>query len=236
MGYLRMKAVVLGLIALVVGCYSAGIPVVKKIGHGMGAITPPIGAAGGFKSQGVFAGPFIGAPVFAGGAGCGGCNVGTGEEGICQPRSGFNSSAYGTYCHRPGQQFVGDCSEMGPGAQVNQAKMGCCQSVVGCGQTFPEDTHMGYFRNPNWPKSDKGSLSCNIVVKILPKVCQLRIDFLDFELPAPDVDKCECSSNNCMFPHSPQKPLGILGKTDTGLCGLNTGQHMYIPVAEEETI
>merc|ERR1739844_754908 len=95
MGYLRMKAVVLGLIALVVGCYSAGIPVVKKIGHGMGAITPPIGAAGGFKSQGVFAGPFfaavttvvaktkipdipnvpvpfIGAPVFAGGAGCGG--------------------------------------------------------------------------------------------------------------------------------------------------------------------
>jgi len=257
--YLRMKAVVLGLIALVVGCYSAGIPVVKKIGHGMGAITPPIGAAGGFKSQGVFAGPFfaavttvvaktkvpnilnvpvpfIGAPVFAGGAGCGGCNVGTGEEGICQPRSGFNTSAYGTYCHRPGQQFVGDCSEMGPGAQVNQAKMGCCQSVVGCGQTFPEDTHMGYFRNPNWPKSDKGSLSCNIVVKILPKVCQLRIDFLDFELPAPDVDKCKCSSKNSMVIHAPQKPLGILGKTDTGLCGLNTGQHMYIPVAEEETI
>merc|ERR1739844_474265 len=59
--YLRMKAVVLGLIALVVGCYSAGIPVVKKIGHGMGAITPPIGAAGGFKSQGVFAGPFFAA-------------------------------------------------------------------------------------------------------------------------------------------------------------------------------
>merc|ERR1711973_865491 len=248
--YLRMKAVVLGLIALAVGCHSAGIPVVKKIGHGMGAITPPIGAAGGFKSQGVFAGPFfaavttvvaktkvpnilnvpvpfIGAPVFAGGAGCGGCNVGTGEEGICQPRSGFNTSAYGTYCHRPGQQFVGDCSEMGPGAQVNQVKMGCCQSVVGCGQTFPEDTHMGYFRNPNWPKSDKGSLSCNIVVKILPKVCQLRIDFLDFELPAPDVDKCKCSSKNSMVIHAPQKPLGILGKTDTGLCGLNTGQHMY---------
>merc|ERR1712212_965488 len=97
--YLRMKAVVLGLVALVVGCYSAGIPVVKKIGHGMGAITPPIGAAGGFKTQGVFAGPFfaavttvvgktkvptivpvpfIGAPV----------GVGGGEEGICQPVSG----------------------------------------------------------------------------------------------------------------------------------------------------
>merc|ERR1712168_312991 len=134
--YLRMKAVVLGLVALVVGCHSAGIPVVKKIGHGMGAITPPIGAAGGFKSQGVFAGPFfaavttvvaktkipdipnvpvpfIGAPLFAGGAGCGGCNIGTGEEGICQPRSGFNTSAYGTYCHRPGQQFVGMLSVSG---------------------------------------------------------------------------------------------------------------------------
>jgi len=255
--YLRMKAVVLGLIALVVGCYSAGIPVVKKIGHGMGAITPPIGAAGGFKTQGVFAGPFfaavttvvgktkvpaivpvpfIGAPVGVGGAGCMSCNVGTGEEGICQPVSGFNASALGTYCHRPGQHFVGDCSEMGPGAQVNQAKMGCCQSVVGCGQTFPEDTHMGYFRNPSWPESDKGSLSCNIVVKIQPKVCQLRIDFLDFELPAPDVDKCKCSSKNSMVFHAPQKPLGILGKTSEGLCGINTGQHMYIPVAEEETI
>merc|ERR1712168_1620746 len=56
---LRMKAVVLGLIAFVGSCHSAGIPVVAKVGHGMAAVTPPIGAAGGFKSSGVFAGPFF---------------------------------------------------------------------------------------------------------------------------------------------------------------------------------
>jgi len=256
---LRMKAVVLGLIAFVGSCHSAGIPVVAKVGHGMAAVTPPIGAAGGFKSSGVFAGPFfaqvttvvgkakpppipfvpipfIGAPTFAGGAGCKVCNVGTGDEGICQPVSGYDKETYGTYCKAHGQHFVGDCSEMGPGAQVNDAKMGCCQSVIGCGETFPEDVHLAYYRNPSWPESDKGSLSCNIVIKVLPKVCQLRIDFLEFELPAPDVRKCECSAKNSMVFHAPQKPLGILGRTDQGLCGINTGQHLYIPVAEEETL
>merc|ERR1712168_72711 len=256
---LRMKAVVLGLIAFVGSCHSAGIPVVAKVGHGMAAVTPPIGATGGFKSSGVFAGPFfaqvttvvgkakpppipfvpipfIGAPTFAGGAGCKVCNVGTGDEGICQPVSGYDKETYGTYCKAHGQHFVGDCSEMGPGAQVNDAKMGCCQSVIGCGETFPEDVHLAYYRNPSWPESDKGSLSCNIVIKVLPKVCQLRIDFLEFELPAPDVRKCECSAKNSMVFHAPQKPLGILGRTDQGLCGINTGQHLYIPVAEEETL
>merc|ERR1712142_718571 len=158
---LRMKAVVLGLIAFVGSCHSAGIPVVAKVGHGMAAVTPPIGAAGGFKSSGVFAGPFFAqVTTFVGGAGCKVCNVGTGDEGICQPVSGYDKETYGTFCKAHGQHFVGDCSEMGPGAQVNDAKMGCCQSVIGCGETFPEDVHLAYYRNPSWPESDKRDIVC----------------------------------------------------------------------------
>lgn len=93
------------------------------------------------------------------------------------------------------------------------------QSVqVTCGDTIRYNGT--YFRNPGAPAPFSDSRACSVTVARQPNVCQVRLDFLKFDLDRPRNGVCE----NDRFVVSGQASNSIIPP----ICGYNTGQHMYI--------
>lgn len=91
---------------------------------------------------------------------------------------------------------------------------------MSCGETI---RHNGtYFRNPGAPAPFSESRACSVTVsrQYMPNTCQIRLDFLKFDLDRPRSGVCE----NDRFVVSGQASNSIIPP----ICGYNTGQHMYI--------
>merc|ERR1712034_182680 len=116
----------------------------------------------------------------------------------------------------------------GRGRSIGTCGMGvCCKIEASCASTttFP----VTYFTSPSYPDTDSMDVACNLNVEVKRKVCQLRVDFLDFELPGPARDG-RCQNTNSFKIFSRANPRGILGGDEqNGLCGLNEGQHLDAP-------
>ncbi|XP_047501788.1 uncharacterized protein LOC125047557 [Penaeus chinensis] len=96
----------------------------------------------------------------------------------------------------------------------------CCIAQRTCSQSTSYNNT--YFVNPGYTGSDTGTGACMLTVnRVNNNICQVRLDFLDFELEQPDVD------GNCNVDF-----LTVTGGTSTvpRVCGSNTGQHMYVDV------
>lgn len=89
---------------------------------------------------------------------------------------------------------------------------------VSCGETIRFNGT--YFRNPGAPTPFSDSRACSVSVARQPNVCQIRLDFLKFDLDRPRSGVCE----NDRFVVSGQASNSIIPP----ICGYNTGQHMYI--------
>ena len=77
-----------------------------------------------------------------------------------------------------------------------------------------------YFTNPGYPAIYNGSASCTLTIhkmKTAYRICQLRLDFIDFELNRPVNGNC----NTDRFVVSGQNSNSIIPP----LCGRNTNQH-----------
>jgi len=147
------------------------------------------------------------------------CNVDDSEnQGVCMA-SGQCSGKY--------QRVVGNCGMYGSMGSYYD----CCKTIIPCGGVMKNDTTIAYFQNPNYPDTEKDTLSCNINVEVSENVCQLRLDFIDFELPVPDANGI-CPNKNAMTFMADSMPLGLFGKGSSALCGLNSGQHLYVPVKD----
>lgn len=82
-----------------------------------------------------------------------------------------------------------------------------------------------YFTNPGYPSPYNGTISCSISVfrVISPyRICQLRLDFVDFELNRPTDGDCIMDR----FVASGQNANSVIPP----ICGRNTGQHMYMDI------
>jgi len=123
----------------------------------------------------------------------------------------------------------------GRGRSIGTCGMGvCCKIEASCASTttFP----VTYFTSPSYPDTDSMDVACNLNVEVKRKVCQLRVDFLDFELPGPARDG-RCQNTNSFKIFSRANPRGILGGDEqNGLCGLNEGQHLYVPVEPSDVV
>ncbi|CAG2114154.1 unnamed protein product [Medioppia subpectinata] len=80
------------------------------------------------------------------------------------------------------------------------------------------------FRNPNAPSPYTESRACSVSVQRLrPDVCQLRLDFLVFDMSRPRDGTCDSDR------------FVVNGQTQNSIippvCGYNTGQHMYIDMS-----
>jgi len=140
---------------------------------------------------------------------------GDGNVGFCSTKDD---------CRSKGGRGVGPCVSGGV----------CCKVELSCGGS--SDSPVAYFQSPNYPDKDNSDVACNFNIRTNPKVCQLRVDFLEFELPSPNLDG-RCQANNAFNIYAPSTPNGILGGTEqVGICGLNNGQHLYIPVEPRDTV
>jgi len=128
-----------------------------------------------------------------------------------------------------GGRSGGDCGHGSRG----RSNYVCCLYESSCGSRVSQS--VVYFQSPNYPLPLNDELGCNLNLKVRPKVCQLRIDFLEFELPASD-STGRCSSRDNFAVYAPQVPLGILGSGARTLCGSNTDSHLYIPVSQGEYV
>lgn len=77
-----------------------------------------------------------------------------------------------------------------------------------------------YFTNPAYPSPYNGSTACTLTIHRLSspyKICQLRLDFVDFEVNRPIYGNCETDR----FVISGQNSNSIVPP----LCGRNSGTH-----------
>ncbi|XP_015586174.1 uncharacterized protein LOC107263461 isoform X2 [Cephus cinctus] len=94
----------------------------------------------------------------------------------------------------------------------------CCVFTRTCGTSTSANNT--YFINPGYPATYAGGDRCTITVnRCHSKICQLRLDFLDFSLAQPN------SSGVCDLDF-----LLVSGGASTvpRLCGENTNQHVYV--------
>ncbi|XP_031617542.1 uncharacterized protein LOC116337263 [Contarinia nasturtii] len=115
------------------------------------------------------------------------------------------------------------CTQMG-GVSIDECADGlgvCCVFKTGCGQTTTQID--SYFQNPGWPEASVDRLICTVTVELQEDVQQVRLDFLLFELKAP-------TDGNCV-----DDQFYIAGQNLNNLiptlCGINSGQHLYIEVS-----
>eukprot|EP00092_Neocalanus_flemingeri_P006257 GFUD01006731.1.p1 GENE.GFUD01006731.1~~GFUD01006731.1.p1 ORF type:complete len:571 (+),score=86.05 GFUD01006731.1:46-1713(+) len=102
----------------------------------------------------------------------------------------------------------------------------CCQFVTGCqGITDKMITH---FQSPGYPRTDRSNEACSLTLNVRDEVCQVRLDFIDFEMAAPQAGSCSGVDNFEII--NTAQPGGVFGPGQSKLCGLNKGQHVYMPV------
>merc|ERR1711872_795688 len=138
----------------------------------------------------------------------------------------------GTCGIKPNQygKTIGKCSAKDHMGQNKD----CCSLTVPCGEA--SHSLVSYFHNPSWPDSEDKDTTCNIKIVVKPKVCQIRIDFLEFQLASPDEKSGACLSNNNMAIFTHSNPSGLLGGKNHGFCGNNKNQHLYIPCGYHDKI
>jgi len=132
-----------------------------------------------------------------------------GGDGICTSPSS---------CTRSGGKSLGRCGQC-VGCTT------CCQYKFSCQDNT--DKLISYFQSPSYPNSDKTNDGCSLTITILEGVSQIRLDFLDFEMPAPLGGIC---ADRLQIINTAQ-PGGVFGPGNNDLCGLNNGQHIYLPVS-----
>lgn len=93
----------------------------------------------------------------------------------------------------------------------------CCIVSRTCHVTTREKVI--YFKNPSYPSADSDEKFCDLTVEISDvNVCQLRLDFLDFQLDPP-------TQGACRDDYMEISASGMPPNTVPRLCGLNRNQH-----------
>jgi len=148
------------------------------------------------------------------------CNHGTESEGVC-----VSSAACANFEGRAEGSCKNEFASTFPYV--------CCKYETSCGSETEEA--VSYFMSPDYPEPQRDDLSCTNTITVRKNVCQLRLDFIDFDLPIPN-DDGSCRNTDNMAIHNTLQPYGVLGKGSSKFCGLNSGQHLYLPAMPTDTL
>ncbi|CAH0586955.1 unnamed protein product [Chrysodeixis includens] len=133
------------------------------------------------------------------------CTSTSGLEGTCLPEY---------KCTESGGSTMGSCAD-GYGT--------CCVTLFLCNDRSAAET--GWFTNPDFPSPSTERLSCDFALdKASDDIKQIRLDFRNFELLPPTGGACQ----EDQFIVSGQNVNNVIPI----LCGINTGQHVYIEVGD----
>ena len=124
-----------------------------------------------------------------------------------------------------------ECTEKGGEASGTCASGfgSCCafvdrsDSMMGM-TTF--DTKVAYLQSPGFPQEhDKSLMQTVQLVPIDENICQIRLDFIEFQTDGGSTIDKQCDRDMFRVTGGGGIDLGV-----GDLCGKNTGQHLYIPV------
>lgn len=132
-----------------------------------------------------------------------------------------------------------ECSDKGGEKDGNCAQGfgSCCVfKTATCGATVSYNN--SYVENPGYPKkfdTTLGSSPCEFKVSRMEgaKICQIRLDFTDFELTGPTAATGNCGSDT--FVATPGAANAVAQQKPPTLCGTNTGHHVYMDAGEATT-
>ena len=119
-------------------------------------------------------------------------------------------------CRARGGSLLGPCLQFQAPNMPPQVFGACCYFEATCGQTIRVNgTH---FRSPNFPDPYPTPGSCQVTIRnTYPSVCQVRLDFLVFNLKQPVQGNC----NSDRFVVNGQASNDII----PSICGFNPDQH-----------
>merc|ERR1712110_750684 len=143
-----------------------------------------------------------------------GCTASSGDTGLC---------ISGSECSTRGGTIEGSCAQ-GFGA--------CCVvTSSACGGTITYNT--SYITNPGYPSSYTTAETCSWTFeKSQSDVCMIRLDFAALTLAAPQsgtTPNGACTTDYFQGVNAVTGTTsGSTGKTLPKICGVNTGQHIYI--------
>jgi len=136
------------------------------------------------------------------------CNANPANQGVCEST---------VKCLADKGKSVGYCSNCA-GCST------CCQYTNDCQSST--DKIISYFESDGYPDTRRHESHCQLTINVREEVTQIRLDFLDFELPDPQGG--ECRDTDHMEIVNNLHPVGVLGQGQSRFCGLNTGQHLYM--------
>lgn len=98
----------------------------------------------------------------------------------------------------------------------------CCTINRSCNQV--NTNKVVYFMNPSYPQFDTASQYCAFTTEIPdPEVCQIRLDFLEFNVDQP-------TDGLCVGDRLTVTAAGLNARSIPVLCGNNKDQHMYVNI------
>ncbi|KAH9497009.1 uncharacterized protein LOC124494186 [Dermatophagoides farinae] len=98
----------------------------------------------------------------------------------------------------------------------------CCSFKFTCGgETNQNET---FFVNKQYPGYENETNTCQVTIKKLENICQLRLDFEEFSMSQPD-ENGFCTTDSFMVRTTVGERLPII-------CGENAGQHIYIDMGQ----
>lgn len=132
------------------------------------------------------------------------CYDATNQTGVCY--TAFECKAYG-----------------GTGSTACAKGFGtCCSINRSCNQVTSQK--VVYFMNPSYPQSDTATSYCPFTIEVQdPEVCQIRLDFMDFNMDQPVDGRCNGDKMTVTAG-------GLNAKSIPILCGMNKDQHMYVNI------
>jgi len=102
----------------------------------------------------------------------------------------------------------------------------CCTfSLSSCGSTVNQNCT--YIQNPSFPNTYSTSGACSYTINYIQSdICQLRLDFNMFDIT--DVATTGVCTDSFTV-------TGPTGRNPSVICGVNTGQHMYVETGSSTT-
>ncbi len=130
-------------------------------------------------------------------------------------------------CQEPGEE--GEvCAETADCADGLMCSEGLCSAapIVDCGE---ETTGNSILLSPGYPSTTSKALTCTYTFsRSDPDVCQIRVDFIEFELKGPSSDGT-CLDDQFTVASVPTPTIPTI-------CGRNTGQHSYLDIDSDDPL
>lgn len=122
-----------------------------------------------------------------------------------------------------------DCTSSG-GVQDGNCASGfgvCCSyRVSNCGSTITQN--VTFIQNPGYPSAFTSAAgttqTCTYTVTTTSAICQLRLDFVNFVINNPVTGVCSNGGDTFTVTSATRSTASTL----PGICGTNTGLHMYV--------